>query len=371
MEYYDLQMAALNAGQSAAQTQLDSLRSQEAMMSAWKATYDSLVTQMRGYQTSVTNPQDAVERLALAKQAIEDVTGGMSTAAYIASLETTEEKQAAIELLRSLYDNYLSIGQEAYQRPSSEYQAIYLETIQELTALMEYMDSYASAEWDVQIDQLDALYAIRDEIRILEDLLNTTNTEPPHEYDTGDWIKDIGSGAFGKITQGMAGAFTGDYVLSDPYGIGYTGYVENGIMHFTESDGMEHLYTATSNIFEMFRNNLDLQRLWPQQYGFNWSDIGRFDQGGINTAAGTYYAGVPELHIPLENGFVPERFERKYDYPEMNGGGGDVSISFGDIHIDGAKDPNKTWQAFEGQAVKSIRSGKLRQAIQAERKGLN
>jgi hypothetical protein len=47
-----------------------------------------------------------------------------------------------------------------------------------------------------------------------------------------------------------------------------------------------------------------------------------FDQGGISTRPGTYWSGVPEAHIPLQNGAIPVRFGGRGG----SGGGGGVNI---------------------------------------------
>ena len=41
------------------------------------------------------------------------------------------------------------------------------------------------------------------------------------------------------------------------------------------------------------------------------SAIPSFDNGGVSTVPGLYYAGVPEAHIPLQNGKVPVELGEK------------------------------------------------------------
>ena len=144
-----------------------------------------------------------------------------------------------------------------------------------------------------------------------------------------------------------------DRTYTDWQGTGATAQVfaENELMKFVTSQGETFWYNMSSSLFDMFLNNPDLAQGWAEQYGSG------------SYATGTDYVprtGLAFLHEGEQ--VIP----RNYDYPEMKDG--DISISFGDIHIDGSE---KTWNAFESKVVKSIKSGKIRQAIQSERKGLN
>jgi hypothetical protein len=362
MEYYDLQMASLDAAQETAnysqrtsQTQIDNLRALEKTISTWKNTYDSLAAQVLGYRTSTANPQDVQERLEIARQAIMDVTGGMSAADYIASLGTPEEQTAAVEILRDLYDNYLQLAQEAYQRPSEEYQSIYTETMRELTSIMGYMEEYANDQWQVAIDQLNCLEGIRSEIQILQQITAGAGgggtSWRPSSPTIPDWLQSN----FGAVQQSVIDALNlGPGVYENWMGTGATVETfESQLMKFVTSGGKTFWYDMSSKIFDMFASNPDLAKGWSQIWAGSY-------------AQGTNY--VPETGLALVHQgekIIP----RNYDYPEMREG--DISISFGDVHIDGSKDPEKTWNAFESKVVKSIRSGKIRAAIQSERRGLN
>ena len=82
--------------------------------------------------TGSDSPLDAMERLALAKNAIGAAMGPDMTA-------------EDVNKIQSLWMNYLRIAQEAYQRPSLEYQNIYAETTAALNSLVGWlrgMESY-------------------------------------------------------------------------------------------------------------------------------------------------------------------------------------------------------------------------------------
>jgi len=97
--------------------------------------------QIEGLQATLLNlttgsdsPLDAMERLALARKAIGSAMGP----------DMTPEDVSKIQ---GLWTNYLRIAQEAYQRPSLEYQNIYAETTAALNSLVGWlqgMESYQS-----------------------------------------------------------------------------------------------------------------------------------------------------------------------------------------------------------------------------------
>ncbi len=94
--------------------------------------------QIEGLQTTLLNlttgsdsPLDAMERLALAKKAIGSAMGP----------DMTPEDVSKIQ---NLWMNYLRIAQEAYQRPSLEYQNIYAETTAALNSLVGWLQGMES-----------------------------------------------------------------------------------------------------------------------------------------------------------------------------------------------------------------------------------
>ena len=357
-EYYDLQMDSLNAAQDTAscskqtsQTQLDNLKALEKSISAWKNAYDDLASQILGYQTSTTNPQDVVERLAIARQAIMDVTGGMSFMDYVASLGTQEEQIAAAKILQNLSNNYLTLAQEALQRPSIEYQEIYTEQMGQLTGLLGYMGSYAESEWQIQIDQLDALYAIRTEIERLESITAAAGgggvPTPPPSPTAGipQWLID----QYSTVYAGYKTALDlGPGIRQNWEGTGATVETFAGqYMSFLTSGGQKFWYDASTSLFDIFANNPDIQKIWTQMYGY---------------AQGTNYVletGPAWVHKGEQ--IIPAG----YDYPELKQGN---NVTF-QLNITGNDKPEKVGKVVREELSNFMRSGEGRKLIQSTAKG--
>ncbi len=89
----------------------------------WQKVADSLADAIWEMQTTLTSPADVLERMALVWSEIVDLEAIGAT--------TPEE----VQKLQELYAQYLGLAQEAYQRPSSEYQAIYSTIIGALETL--------------------------------------------------------------------------------------------------------------------------------------------------------------------------------------------------------------------------------------------
>jgi len=366
MEYYDLQMDSLSAAQDTAaystqtsRAQLDILEALESTITEWKDTYDDLANQILGYKTTTANPQDVVERLAIAKQAIMDVTGGMSAMDYVASLGTPEEQAAAIQILQNLYDNYLNLAQEAYQRPSSEYQAIYAETMGELSTLLSYMESYSESEWQISIDQLDALYAIRAEIERLQDIINNSSLPDPVPDpgpDPGpsipDWLTSQYSTIYNDFLEALNSGSPGPgskVDLSEMYGPGASAeWFEGGIMKFITTEGETFWYDAMTSLFDIFLNNPDIAAGWAERYG-----SGSFAAGGYVPETGLAYVHEGEYITP-----------KGYDYPEMQGN----NVTF-QLNITGNDQPQEVGKVVKNELSSFMRSGEGRKLIQSTAKG--
>jgi hypothetical protein len=93
-----------------------------------------------------------MERLGLIRKEITGITGGLSTVEYVSTLPMEEQAQA-IEELRGLWDQYLTLGGETYQKSSIEYQRIYAKTLTELINLQDYVKVFAK-KFGVDIEQL-------------------------------------------------------------------------------------------------------------------------------------------------------------------------------------------------------------------------
>ncbi len=137
----------------------DSINDLVSRMNAWQNVVDALGNQILGYQTSLANPADAIERLGIARQAITDYMGGMDLSTFMSGLGSDEARIEAVQHLADLWNTYLGVGQEAHQRPSIEYQQIFEEVIGSLGMLQEYSALQVS-EYEIQLQQLGWLEQI-------------------------------------------------------------------------------------------------------------------------------------------------------------------------------------------------------------------
>lgn len=352
LEYYNLQMDALNAGQdtaeaskSSAETQLETLQTLEKTIKTWKSVYDSVSAQLLGYQTTTANPQDAVERLAIARQAILNVTGGRSAMGYISSLGSAEEQASAIAILQDLYDNYLTVAQEAYQRPSTAYQNIFNEVTGELTSIMGYMESYAQSEWQIQIDQLDVLTSIEQEIIRLQTIVSgesTTGGSTGFTSSIPDWLK----GNYATIYSSFMDALNaGPDTYTDWEGTGATVQLfEDQLMKFVTSEGKTHWYNPESSLFDMFFSNPDIAQVWAEKWG-----AGSYASGGVVPRDGLAYVHKGEV-------------VRNYDSPELRN-----NITF-NLNVSGDK-PKENAKEVRTQLESFVNSELFRKAVQGASRG--
>jgi hypothetical protein len=133
----------------------------ENIQNAFQGLADSVSGQLLGMQTSSDNPADIFERLGIQKDEVTRLKGlyGSSTG--------VEKAGFGVDLASALGD-YLKLSQEAFQRPSSEYQAIFDMVTSELrmiqaSALEEV--SYAETQLiDLQTKTVTELSAIKTKI---------------------------------------------------------------------------------------------------------------------------------------------------------------------------------------------------------------
>ena len=151
-------------------------------LGAWQSMVTSIQAQILGYQISTANPQTGVERLAILRQQITEATGGMPTTTYLQSLGSDTQRLSAVSNLQGLWDAYLNLAQEVYQRPSTEYQDIYESTIAELRKLEEFSSTQVSI-YEVQVEQLDYLRMIAE---------NTAALNSIPEYQHGGYVPKTG-----------------------------------------------------------------------------------------------------------------------------------------------------------------------------------
>jgi hypothetical protein len=132
----------------------------EQVASAWKNLADSIEDQINDMRFSLDNPATAQQRMALIQAEIDALTGGRTGTdleRYLASMPQ-DQAQETVAQLQQLYGELLAVGQEAYQRPATEYQALYSDVLSALTTL----EGFARTRDDVQEVMAQHLYDISD-----------------------------------------------------------------------------------------------------------------------------------------------------------------------------------------------------------------
>ena len=110
------------------QTRIDALEDELALARQWASIIDSIGDQLLDMQTDWSNQVDIFERMDILRSEIERIQG------LYAGATGTEQAEYASQL-QGLYGDLLQMGQEAWQRPSPQYQALYEEVYNALTGL--------------------------------------------------------------------------------------------------------------------------------------------------------------------------------------------------------------------------------------------
>lgn len=137
------QNRAIEAQRETIRLEIEAQQEQLKIIQGWKSLLDSVTKTIYNLTTSTANPQDVYERLAIAKSEVDKMMALYQGA-------TGEKRLEYAEKLHELLQSYLGIAQEAYQRPSPEYQAIYDSVLQMLETIQTDAESYASLEETVQ-----------------------------------------------------------------------------------------------------------------------------------------------------------------------------------------------------------------------------
>jgi len=169
------------------------VETQKEVVSLWKEATRRIREQIDKIVISLANPQDILERMTILRGQISTYTGGQSVADFIAGLETPKEQQAALSDLQDLWGKYLEMAQEAYQRPSNEYQALYDEVLAELGAMEDIAMGYQT-EIEVMTEQLEVLTSIReilDYIAFHRETIYGSGNIPGYQHGT-DWVPRTG-----------------------------------------------------------------------------------------------------------------------------------------------------------------------------------
>ena len=124
-----------SAIQESYQTQMDAIEEQIRAAEEWKRLSESIADQILDMKLGWTNQQDIFERMDIARAEIQRVQG------LYAGAQTDEERIGYAGQLQGLYGDLLNLGQEAWQRPSPEYQALYEEVLGGLEGILADADA--------------------------------------------------------------------------------------------------------------------------------------------------------------------------------------------------------------------------------------
>lgn len=176
-------------------------RTVEAASRAWHSLIDNIKSSILDLTTSSDNQADAVERLGIAAQAIRDYTGGASMDSYLSGLSSDEDRRNAIETMMDMYGTYLGVAQDAYQRPSVEYQAIYQEVLSAYQEMQGLAEGYVS-DYDIQLQQLAALQSIANNTATIGGYATGTDYVPKtgiYMLHQGEKVVKAGEGGGGPV----------------------------------------------------------------------------------------------------------------------------------------------------------------------------
>lgn len=152
------QINALNDQKNVINEQIDALQEQVSLAKEWSSVLDSVKKQLLDMKTSLTSPKDVFERMDVLKSEIQRVQGLYAGA-------TGSEKAGYASELQSLIADYLSIAQEAYQRPSTAYQQIY----DEMLGLLEMIQTDAQAFSVSEEDLLQQIALLEEQSKAIDE----------------------------------------------------------------------------------------------------------------------------------------------------------------------------------------------------------
>jgi uncharacterized protein (UPF0335 family) len=162
---YSARIEALDKEKEVINEQISNLNKQLSLVREWSNVLNSVKRQILDMMTTITSPRDIFERMYYLRDEMERVKALYGTA-------TGTEKAGYATELQGLISQYLGLAQEAYQRPSPEYQSIYDEMLKWLEGIKIDAESQGVSETDLlaQIESLEAeSKAIDEQIRALND----------------------------------------------------------------------------------------------------------------------------------------------------------------------------------------------------------
>lgn len=148
-EAINLQRERIDAELKTLDAQIRALNEQKRIIQGWANLLESLNKTITQLKITEANPQSVFERLGIAEGIVAEYLSLYQSA-------TGEDKYKYGESLQSALMDYLNLAQEAYQRPSPEYQAIYDEVLSWLETIQREAEIYArqGESIDMQIRDL-------------------------------------------------------------------------------------------------------------------------------------------------------------------------------------------------------------------------
>ena len=148
--------------------QTDAIRDLKDSLTEWQRILVRIRDQILGIQTSLASPADVFERMSSLEEEIASYLGAGWLQGSIDATNLTAEET---EKVRGLLGDYLKLGQEAWQRPSNEYQALYDVILISLGELESVAENIVS-EYELQYGQLNELLRGNILLEGVQDLLS-------------------------------------------------------------------------------------------------------------------------------------------------------------------------------------------------------
>jgi len=193
--------------------QTDAIRDLKDSLTEWQRILVRIRDQILGIQISLASPADVFERMASLEEEIASYLGAGWLQGTMDATDLTAEEA---EKVRGYLGDYLKLGQEAWQRPSNEYQALYDVILISLGELESVAENIVS-EYELQYGQLNEL--LRGNI-LLEGVQNLLSQGLTFEEAMATYLAQISSNIMAGIpvdvTVDLSGIFPEVPSITEP-----------------------------------------------------------------------------------------------------------------------------------------------------------